>query len=143
MSLSATTTFSALPHALPICPNARLALFAMRRIGAHGLADARAAHAVFTAFGEGFRRPLVLLRAFMADMASAAARPISIAHCCCSRATPAEAALLTVLARVECYSETSRLLLADLLGIRNVDGVLASAAAVAAAFADEGRPITA
>ena len=34
------------------CANARVALFAMRRMGAHGLADARAAHALFTAFGE-------------------------------------------------------------------------------------------
>jgi hypothetical protein len=31
----------------------------------------------------------------------------------------------------------------DLLGQRHVEGVLATAAAVAAAFADEGRPVTA
>ena len=47
-----------------------------------------------------------------------------------------------VLARVELYPDNARVLLADLLGIRRVDGILASAAVVAAAFADEGRPIT-
>lgn len=133
----------ALPHGLPACSNARIALFAVRRMGAHGLADARAAHAMFTAFGEGFRRPLVLMRALMADMASCAGGTIAIAPCCCARMTSAEAALLTVLSRVETTPEIAYLLMADLLGLRRVDGVLASAAALAAAFADEGRPIAA
>lgn len=142
MTMSAVATLAALPHALPDCPNGRIALFALRRIGSHGLADARAAHAMFTAFGEGFRRPLMLIRGLMADMAAAAAGPISIAPCCCARMTHAEAALLTILARVETNPDAARLLLSDLLGIRAVDGVLASAAAVAMAFADEGRPVT-
>lgn len=142
MTMSAVATLAALPHQLPNCSNARIALFAMRRIGGHGLADARAAHAMLTAFGENFRRPLTLIRALMADMASVSAGQISIAPCCCARMTHAESALLTVLSRVEIAPETARLLLADLLGIRRVDGVLASAAAVAMAFADEGRPIT-
>jgi hypothetical protein len=133
----------ALPHMLPECENARVALFALRRIGGHGLADARAAHALFTAFGESFRRPLTLLRAFMADVAATATLPISIAPCCCARMTAAEDALLTALARAETRPDSAALLLADLLGVRRADGVLASATAVAAAFADEGRPITA
>ncbi len=37
--------------------------------------------------------------------------------------------------------DIAALLLGDLLGIRRPDGVLASIAAVSAAFADEGRPI--
>lgn len=143
MTTSAIMPFTTLPHALPACPNARVALFAMRRMGGHGLCDARAAHALFTAFGEGFRRPLMLVRALMADMASAATSQIAIAPCCCGRMTHAEAALTAILARVEQAPETSRLLLTDLLGVRNADGVLASAAAVAMAFADEGRPISA
>lgn len=130
-----------LPHPLPTCPNARLAVFAIRRLGGQGLADARVAQAMMTAFGGGFRRPLILLRAFMADVASAATLQISIAPCCCARMTAAEDALLTVLARVETRPEAMRLLLADLLGLRRVDGILTSAAAVAAAFADAGRPI--
>jgi hypothetical protein len=137
----ATTIATILPHALPTCPNARIALFAIRRMGAHGLADARAAHTMLTAFGQGFRRPLVLMRALMADLAASASGQIAIAPCCCARMTAAEAALVTVLSRIETQPEASRLLMADLLGIRRVDGVLASAAAVSAAFADDGRPI--
>lgn len=138
--LSATLT--ALPYPQPACANARIALFAMRRMGANGLADARAAHALFTAFGEGFRRPLLLLRALMADLATSATGPIAIAPCCCARATPAERALVTALARAETQPDTARFLLGDLIGMRRPDGVLASATAVAVAFADGGRPIT-
>ena len=141
MTVNTSPASQALPHPRPPCGNARVALFAMRRMGAHGLADARAAHALFTAFGEGFRRPLMLLRALMADMAASSAGPISIAPCCCARTTAAEAALVTILARAETAPASARYLLADLLGIRGVDGVLATAAAVAAAFADAGRPI--
>ncbi len=136
------TATAILPHMLPACPNARIALFAMRRMGANGLSDARAAHVLFTAFGQGFRRPLILLRALMADLAGAASGTIAIAPCCCARMTPAESALLTILGRIEYAPDAARLLMADLLGVRRVDGVLTSAAAVAAAFADEGRPVT-
>lgn len=141
-AIAAGTIFAALPHALPACPNARIALFAMRRMGAHGLADARAAQALLAAFGEGFRRPLSLLRALMADVAGSANDTVAIAPCCCVRATPAERTLTTVLARAETRPGSARMLLADLLGAQRVDGVLASAVAVAAAFADGGRPIT-
>ena len=130
-----------LPHTMPLCPNGRLALSAIRRIGAHGLADAHAAHAMLNGFGEGFRRPLILMRALMADLATSANGHISIAPCCCMRMTAAESAVLTVLARAETAPEMARLLLADLLGVRRIDGVLASATALAAAFADAGRPI--
>ena len=51
------------------------------------------------AFGEGFRRPLTLMRAFMADCAGAANAAISIAPCCCARATQAELAVVSALAR--------------------------------------------
>lgn len=141
MTEATATVATVLPHALPACPNARIALFAMRRMGAHGLADARAAHTLFTAFGQGFRRPLVLTRALMADLAGSATGQIAIAPCCCARMTPAESALLTVLARVEVEPEKAHYLMSDLLGLRRVDAVLASAAALATAFADDGRPI--
>lgn len=139
----ASTTASALPHTLPPCANARLALFAVRRMGANGLNDAHVAHAFVNGFGESFRRPLVLMRALMADVATTSTCGIAIAPCCCQRMTPAEEAMVTVLARAETAPESARLLLADLLGLRRIDGVLASAAAVAMAFADAGRPITA
>jgi hypothetical protein len=136
-----TETITLLPHALPAAAPARLALFAIRRMGAHGLADARAAHAMVTAFGQGFRRPLVLMRTLMAELASTAQGTISIAPCCCPRMTPAEEALLAVMTRVETAPETARFLAADLLGVRRVENVLMAAAAVAAAFADQGHPI--
>ena len=138
-----TTTIAALPHTLPACPNARIALFALRRMGAHGLHDARASHAMFTAFGQDFRRPLVLMLALMAELAGTAADTIAIAPCCCPRMTAAERTMLTILSRVETAPDAARLLLGDLLGVRRVDGVLASAAVLATAFADDGRPICA
>ena len=140
-SPAAETVAAILSHPLPESPSARIALFAIRRMGAHGLNEAGAAHALFSNFRQDFRRPLILVRALMADLASAAAGSIAIAPCCCPRMTGAEAALLAVLARVEHQPESAHLLLSDLLGTRRVDGVLTSAAAVAAAFADCGRPI--
>ncbi|MEG3086478.1 DUF6628 family protein [Sphingomonas sp. PB4P5] len=139
----APSTAAALPHALPPCRNAHIALFAIRRMGACGLADAHVAHAFVGGFGEGFRRPLILTRVFMAELAENATQPIAIAPCCCGRMTPAERALLTVLSRADTAPDIARLLLADLLGNRRVDGVLASACAVSQAFADAGRPIAA
>ena len=137
-----TTLATALPHVLPACPHARIVLFAIRRMGAHGLADARAAHTLFTVFGQDFRRPLILMRTLMADLASHASGQIAIAPCCCARMTVAEAALMTILAQMEMAPGKAHFLMSDLLGVRRVDGVLASAAAVSAAFADEGRPIS-
>ena len=137
-----TTLATALPHVLPACPHARIALFAIRRMGAHGLADARAAHTLFTVFGQDFRRPLILMRTLMADLASHASGQIAIAPCYCARMTVAEAALMTILAQMEMAPGKAHFLMSDLLGVRRVDGVLASAAAVSAAFADEGRPIS-
>jgi len=137
----ALTLQSALPHAMPAAPGARLALFAFRRLGAHGLDDAVTAQAMLTAFGQGFRRPLVLMRAMMADLAASAVVPIAIAPCCCVRTTHAEHAMLTIFARAETAPDSARLLLADLLGVRHADGVFACVTAVATAFADTGRPI--
>jgi len=130
-----------LPHPLPDGANARLALFAIRRMGAQGLADALAAHAFIMHFGEGFRRPLLLMRAFMHELAATATQPIAIAPCCCPRATPSEAALLTVLTRASAAPCTASLLLVDQLGTRDVGAVLACAEAVAGAFADAGIPL--
>lgn len=139
MTLAAAT--QALPHSMPTCINGRIALLVMRRMGAHGVHDARAAQVMFQAFGTHFPRPLVLMRAMMADLAANAATSITVAPCCCPRATAAEIGLLRILEGAEHCPAKARLLLADLLGNRAVDGTLASVAAVAAAFADLGRPI--
>lgn len=132
-----------LPHPLPACPHARLALFAVRRMGAHGLHDAQAAHAALTAFGRGFRRPLTLLRALVAELATVATGPIAVAPCCCPRMTPAEGLLIGALARADDEPDAAARLLSDVAQCRHPGGLLAAAAAVAAAFADEGRPIEA
>lgn len=144
MFIYPSATFATpLPAALPADDAARLALFAFRRFGAHGLADARVTQAFLAAFGAQFRRPLTLMRAFVADCAASAATQIAIAPCCCPRVTAAERAVVASLAYAETRPDAARLLLADLLDIRRADGVVASAAAVAAAFADAGRPILA
>jgi len=140
MTIAPTTSALTL-HEVPTCEAARLFLFAVRRMGAHGLNDASAAHAVLRAFGKGYRRPLMLMRAFMADVATHTTVTVPIAPCCFTRITHAEAAMLIVLSRIEHEPAAAALLLADLLGVRRVDGVVASATAVAVAFADAGMPI--
>ena len=76
-----------LPHAAPASPYRRLLLFAIRRMAAGGIADAHAAHALFTGFGIGYRRPLILLRALMAEVSRVSTTRLSVAPCCCVRMT--------------------------------------------------------
>ena len=132
---------TALPALQPRDPGARLLLFGVRQMGMHGINDACAANAFVTAFGKGFRRPLVLLRALMREMAQASAGPIQIAPWCCPRMTKAEATLLAVLAGAPANPRAAGLLLNDLLGARDASGVLATARALANAFADLGLPL--
>ena len=137
----ATSLAAALPEIQPDHPGARLLLFGVRQMGGHGLTDACAAHAFMTAFGKGFRKPLVLLRALMADMAALSSGPIQIAPWCCPRMTGSEAALLAALTRVRVNRKAATMLLSDLLGIREVAGVTATARALSQSFADLGLPL--
>lgn len=139
--MTTTALAAALPSVQPEAPSARLLLFGIRQIGANGLEDAAAAHAFITGFGKDFRRPLLLLRALMAEMSAASAGPIQIAPWCCPRMTGPETALLAALARVEHNPASAQLLLADLLGIRNAGGIVATAHALANAFRDLGLPL--
>ena len=109
--------------------------------GANGLDDACAAHAFVTAFGKDFRRPLILLRTLMMELSSVSTRPIQIAPWCCSRMTPDEGALLAVLGKSTTCEATANLLLTDMLGVRDAGGPLATATALAIAFADMGMPL--
>ncbi|QIG81913.1 hypothetical protein G5C33_11455 [Sphingosinithalassobacter tenebrarum] len=122
-------------------PGARLLIFGMRQMGAHGLGDACAAHAFVMAFGKDFRRPLILLRALMQEMSESSERPIQIAPWCCPRMTANEATVLAVLGRVRGNREAAALLLSDLLGVREAEGVLATAHALSQAFADLALPL--
>jgi hypothetical protein len=140
--MSSTSALAdALPALQPDDAGARLLLFGVRQMGAHGLNDACAAHAFIVAFGRGFQRPLLLLRALMTDMAHLASGPIQIAPWCCPRITGSEMALLDVVGRVRDNPEAAGLLLGDLLGIRDAGGILATAHALSNAFADMGLPL--
>ncbi len=135
VSTALTTT---LPALQPEDPGARLLLFGVRQMGMHGIHDACTAHAFVTAFGKGFQRPLVLLRALMQEISALAAGPIQIVPWCCPRMTGQEAALLQMLGRVRTKPQAAGVLLADMLGVRDATGVLVTAHALANAFADMG-----
>ena len=130
-----------LPHPVPTGVNIRLLLFTMRRVAAHGLDDAHAAHAMLCAFGMGFRRPLVLLRAMMAEASRISHRRILVAPCCCPRMTDAEASMLAAIRRARQNPHRAHRDLAALLGVHNCLGTLSSAQALAQAFDDLGKPL--
>ena len=130
-----------LPHAAPASPYRRLLLFAIRRMAAGGIADAHAAHAIFTGFGLTYRRPLMLLRALMAEVSRVSAVQLKVAPCCCPRMTTDEAMLLDLIGEAPTSPRDVHRALGDLLHVRGCLGVLASAEAVANAFADLGMPL--
>lgn len=130
-----------LPHAAPASPYRRLLLFAIRRMAAGGIADAHAAHAIFTGFGLGYRRPLVLMRALMAELSRVSTAKLTVAPCCCPRMTCDEAMLVDLIAEAPTRPEAVHLALNGLLHARTCLGVLVSAQAVAAAFHDLGMPL--
>ena len=90
---ASTEIASLLPNCMPACDNRRLLLYVFRRVAAHGLNDAHGAHAMLTVFGRSYRRPLVLLRAFAAELSRVSARRLTVAPCCCPRLTVAEATI--------------------------------------------------
>lgn len=126
----------------PDCPYQRLALYAVRRMAAGGIGDAFAAQAFLTGFGVDFRRPLVLMRAFMTELARASAQTIAVAPCCCPRVTAAENAILTALGLAHEDPAGADTQLAWLLGVDDCASVTEHARALAAGFADCGMPLT-
>lgn len=88
---------SCLPLPLPNGRMERTVLFALRRMAAHGVRDANAAWLMLDLFGVRFRRPLVLLRAFLLELAHASHGPIRIAPCCTPRMTADEELMLQAL----------------------------------------------
>ncbi|NIJ07284.1 hypothetical protein FHS31_000880 [Sphingomonas vulcanisoli] len=126
----------------PDCPYPRLALFAVRRMAAGGIGDAFAAQAFISAFGVDFRRPLLLMRTFMTEMARISARTIAVAPCCCPRITAAENAILTAFGLAINDPSEADVLLAHLLGTVSCPSVTETARTVAASFADCGMPLT-
>ncbi len=137
----AASTASLLPHTAPEENGGRILLQAIRRIGVGGLNDAHAAHQLIGAFGLSFRRPLVLVRALMAELARASQNSIMIAPSCCCRMTEAESALVGAVAAAIDQPGAAHRAFCQLCGVQSAIGILSSAQAVAQAFADLGRPI--
>ncbi|WP_442678349.1 DUF6628 family protein [Sphingomonas sp. ASY06-1R] len=131
-----------LPHTAPANPYRRLLLYGIRRMAVGGIADAHAAHAFFTGFGLGYRRPLVLLRALMAELARVSGSKLTVAPCCCQRMTSDEATLLDLIADAPDNPDGVHLAMNGLLHVRTCLGVLVSAQAVASAFGDLGMPLS-
>jgi hypothetical protein len=129
------------PYAAPASPYNRLLLFAIRRMAAGGIDDAHAAHAIFTACGLAFRRPLILVRALMAEVARVASARLLVAPCCCPRMTDDEHALLTAIANANEDARGSHEAFCALLHVRQCLGIVTSAQAVSASFADLGMPL--
>lgn len=119
----------------------RLFLFVMRRMAGAGVNDAHAANALLGAFGRSYRRPLILMRAMMLELARASGRKILVAPCCCPRLTADEARIMHAVgdalrAPARAYEQV-----ATLLGNDDALGALTCLQAVAQAHADLGRPL--
>jgi hypothetical protein len=132
-----------LPHGAPPGDGARLLLHIIRRMGAGGINDAHAVNALIGAFGLSFRRPLVLSRAMMAELSRASSRSILIAPACCGRMTGAESVIISAVAQACDSPASAHELLCMICGVPTCLGLLSSTQAVALAFADLGRPISA
>lgn len=136
-----TAASDLLPHSAPMSPDLRLALYAIRRMAAGGLGDAHAASALLARFGVHFRRPLVLLRAMMAEMSRTATAQIMVAPCCCPRMSGSEEAMLDALASCTARPDHAHRRLSGLLQVQACPGVLGCMEAVATCFADLGRSL--
>jgi hypothetical protein len=128
------------PFAAPITPNRRLLLYALRRMGAHGLHDAHAANAMLGTFGLSYRRPLIMLRAFLTETSRISHRRISITGCCCPRMTMDEARLIEAISTSDADMRGAALLLRQILATESLSA-LGAAQGIGAAFADLGRPL--
>lgn len=125
----------------PTCESARLTLRAVRRMAIGGIHDAYAATAILNAHGCAFRRPLVLLRATMAELATHARRRIVVAPWCCLRMTPDEARILAVLRHAPAEEARARRHLRRLTGVAEAPRVLCAASAYGWALRDLGHPL--
>lgn len=137
----AAETFKLLPLPGPADQVQRLLLFVVRRMAAHGVDDAHAASALLGRFGLSYKRPLILLRALMAELARCSNRTITVAPCCCPRMTWDEARLIDVIAVSRTAVNAAWLHLELLTAEADGFAPLSAAMAVSAAFEDLGAPI--
>ncbi|WP_327754782.1 DUF6628 family protein [Sphingobium sp. SJ10-10] len=129
------------PRPLPGGYGNRLFLYVMRRMATAGVNDAHAANAMLGAFGRSYRRPLVLMRAMMLELARTSSRKILIAPCCCSRMTTDEALMMQAVGGALHSPRTAYDNVASLLGNDHALGALTCLQAVAQAHNDLGRPL--
>jgi len=125
----------------PASQTARILVFAIRRMATFGLNDAHAAHAALSHFGLSYRRPLVLIRTLMAEMARASQQTVMVAPCCCARITRDEASLLSALGSANSDPAHTHFLFADLMGTPDCLGAVTTAQAIAQACQDLGKPL--
>ena len=130
-----------LPRPIPGGYGNRLFLYVMRRMASAGVNDAHAANAMLGAFGRSYRRPLILMRAMMLELARTSSRRIKIAPCCCARMTADEAALMEAIGSALRDPNEAFDQLVMLLGNDHALGALTCLQAVAQAHNDLGRPL--
>nr|MBA4770762.1 hypothetical protein [Sphingobium sp.] len=130
-----------LPRPMPGGYGNRLFLFVMRRMASSGVNDAHAANAMLGAFGRSYRRPLILMRAMMLELARVSSRKILVAPCCCARMTADEGLLMQAAGIALRDPNSAYERVSALLGNDHALGALTCLQAVAQAHADLGRPL--
>lgn len=128
-------------RAVPQGTGNRLFLYAMRRMAVAGVNDAHAANALLGTFGKSYRRPLVLMRAMMLELARASDRKILVAPCCCARMTGDEALLMQAVGEALGDAPLAYERISSLLASDAALGALTCVQAVAQSYADLGRPL--
>ena len=128
-----------LPMPLPDGRIERSVLFAVRRMAAHGVRDVSAAWLILDLFSTGFRRPLVLLRAFMLELSHAATGPIRVAPCCTPRMTEHEGLIMLALFGASRDMTAAEDALAQLTGNARVFEPLSAAAVFGRAIREQAR----
>ncbi|HEX7741354.1 MAG TPA: DUF6628 family protein [Sphingobium sp.] len=119
----------------------RLFLYVLRRMASAGVNDAHAANAMLGAFGRSYRRPLILMRAMMLELARSATRKIMVAPCCCARMTADEAMVMQAVGAALEDPHAAYEQVVTLLGNDDALGALTCLQAVAQAHGDLGRPL--
>lgn len=130
-----------LPHPAPSDQPTRMLLIAARRMAVHGLYDASAALLMVQAFGIHFRKPLVLLRAFLMETSAAASGDIRIAPCCLPRMTVQEGSMMAAIAHAIDRPGLAANHLTQLTGQEASGGLFTTVQALSMSLAECGRPV--
>lgn len=138
--MTTTRTLIRSTRPLPNDAGGRLLLAVLRRMRWHGPDDALASSRLFGRFGQTAPRALFVTRMLAAALGEAPT-PLDYGTTQRTRMTIAEAMLIDAAGRVASDPAAARLLLRDVLGMRNVERPLAALHAVGEAFARVGAAI--